>query len=109
MRIPTTGLQLALFLTALPLLSQQTATVLVRFHVVKDGAQVPGLTPDDFQLLEDGVPRDITFFSGGPPTPGGPPSTASRVGAPEPPVELIFLFDTTGQPWDHAHPVYGRD
>jgi hypothetical protein len=80
-------------LAAAPVFAQQTIPppVVVRFHVVKGDQLVTTLTRDDFFLLEDGVPRKISEFWGG------------QTQAPKPPVELIFLLDST-IPYDRNDP-----
>jgi hypothetical protein len=65
------------------------APILVPFHVVKDNRSVTTLAKDDFILLEDGVAREITQFRG----------AETR-----PPVELIFLLDTTTPATRGANP-----
>ena len=59
---------------------------LVHFGVVvtdKDGAPVLGLTPDDFEIIEDGTTQSIKFFA------GGDPESA-------PPLHLGFMIDNSG-------------
>jgi Ca-activated chloride channel homolog len=59
---------------------------LVRFSVAvldAKGNLVPGLTADDFQVIEDGKPQTITFFAAG-------ESLDAR-----PPLHLGLLFDTS--------------
>ena len=59
---------------------------LVHFGVVvtdKDGAPVLGLTPDDFEIIEDGTTQSIKFFA------GGDPQSA-------PPLHLGFMIDNSG-------------
>jgi VWFA-related protein len=69
----------------------------------KSGRSVTGLTVDDFELLEDGEPVEITYFSevreavrvltGAPPLPGEAPQTAEAETAPADPSHLILYFD----------------
>ena len=59
---------------------------LVHFGVVvtdRQGAPVLGLTPDDFEIVEDGTPQAIKFFA------GGEPESA-------PPLHLGFMIDNSG-------------
>jgi Ca-activated chloride channel family protein len=59
---------------------------LVHFGVVvtdRSGAPVLGLTPNDFEILEDGKPQTIKVFA------GGEPESA-------PPVHLGFMIDNSG-------------
>ena len=59
---------------------------LVHFGVVvtdKHGAPVLDLTPDDFEIVEDGKPQAIKFFA------GGEPESA-------PPLHLGFMIDNSG-------------
>lgn len=60
---------------------------LVRFSVaVVDGKGrlIPGLAPNDFEIIEDGTPQTITFFADG------------SDGQTRPPLQLGLLFDTSG-------------
>lgn len=69
--------------------AQQTFRVgvdVVHFGVVvtdKQGAPIVGLTRDDFEVIEEGRPQTVKFFS------AGDPQTA-------PPLHLGVLFDTSG-------------
>ncbi len=59
---------------------------LVHFAVVvtdKRGTPIPGLTADDFEILEEGKPQTVKFFA------AGDPATA-------PPLHIGFLLDTSG-------------
>jgi Ca-activated chloride channel family protein len=59
---------------------------LVHFGVVvtdRHGAPVLGLTPDDFEIVEDGKAQSIKFFA------GGDPESA-------PPLHLGFMIDNSG-------------
>jgi hypothetical protein len=58
----------------------QTGLVLLSFHVTKGKNHVANLKPSDVILLQDGKPRDFTFFDS--------PATQSRL-----PLELVLLFD----------------
>ncbi|MBV8856873.1 MAG: VWA domain-containing protein [Acidobacteria bacterium] len=51
---------------------------------VADGRQVKGLTADDFEIREDGRPKQITSFSYVELYPGTPASSAAKGGAPQP-------------------------
>jgi hypothetical protein len=74
---------LVLFL-ATPLFSQPSpAPVVIHFHVMQGNHPVRNLTEDDFIVLEDGAPLNITNFWDG--------ETARR----NSPIELIFLLDST--------------
>ena len=69
--------------------AQQTfraAVDVVHFGVVvtdKQGAIIAGLTPEDFEVVEEGRPQTVKFFSAGSP-------------ASAPPLHLGVLFDTSG-------------
>ena len=82
-------------LTAIPLAAQQTFRTgvdLVHFAVVvtdKQGAPVTGLTPDDFELLEDGKRQAITYFA------EGDPSQGTKLGDALP-LHLGLALDTSG-------------
>ena len=82
-------------LTVAPLLAQQTFRTgvdLVHFAVVvtdKQGAPVTGLTPDDFELLEDGKRQTISYFA------EGDPSEGTRLGDALP-LHLGLALDTSG-------------
>jgi Ca-activated chloride channel homolog len=82
-------------LTAVPLPAQQTFRTgvdLVHFAVVvtdKHGAPVTGLTPDDFDLLEDGKRQTITYFA------EGDPSQGTKLGEALP-LHLGLALDTSG-------------
>lgn len=59
---------------------------LVHFGVVvtdKDGAPVLGLKAEDFEIIEEGTPQNLSFFAGGEP-------------ASAPPLHLGFLIDNSG-------------
>lgn len=83
---------LTTFLLTLPLTAQQdtpvfrteTTLATVHFHVVQGKKYVDNLKAGDLVLLEDGKPRKITFFEGG-------PNSRRTV-----PLELILMFDTSG-------------
>jgi VWFA-related protein len=86
-----------LLLASLPLLSQQeplfrsdTTLATVAFHVVRDKHYVDDLKIEDLVLLEDGVPRKITFFEGG----RGKQRTTA--------VDLLLLFDVSGSVVDNG-------
>ena len=86
-----------LLLASLPLLSQQeplfrsdTTLATVAFHVVRDKHYVDDLKIEDLVLLEDGVPRKITFFEGG----RGKQRTTA--------VDLVLLFDVSGSVVDNG-------
>ena len=82
-------------LTTVSLPAQQTFRTgvdLVHFAVVvtdKHGAPVTGLTPDDFELLEDGKRQTITYFAEGDPTEGTKLGEAL-------PLHLGLALDTSG-------------
>jgi Ca-activated chloride channel family protein len=82
-------------LTVAPLLAQQTFRTgvdLVHFAVVvtdKQGAPVTGLTPDDFELVEDGKRQTITYFA------EGDPSEGTKLGDALP-LHLGLALDTSG-------------
>jgi Ca-activated chloride channel family protein len=70
----------------------RTSVDLVHFAVVvtdKQGAPVTGLTPDDFELLEDGKRQTITYFAEGDPTQGTKLGEAM-------PLHLGLALDTSG-------------
>ena len=48
-----------------PVFRSETTLATVSFHVVRDKHYVDDLKPEDLVLLEDGTPRNITFFEGG--------------------------------------------
>jgi VWFA-related protein len=80
---------MALLLTAslsaqdAPVFHAQTRLAVVSFHVIQKDLPVNTLTQDDIELLEDGIPKPITFFQGR--------ATRQRL-----PVEMILLFDQSG-------------
>ena len=82
-------------LTTVSLPAQQTFRTgvdLVHFAVVvndKQGAPVTGLTPDDFELLEDGKRQTITYFA------EGDPSQGTKLGEALP-LHLGLALDTSG-------------
>ena len=82
-------------LTAVPLPAQQTFRTgvdLVHFAVVvtdKHGAPVTGLTPDDFELIEDGKRQTITYFA------EGDPSQGTKLGDALP-LHVGLALDTSG-------------
>lgn len=82
-------------LTAVTLPAQQTFRTgvdLVHFSVVvtdKQGAPIIGLTPDDFELLEDGKRQTITYFA------EGDPSQGTKLGEALP-LHLGLALDTSG-------------
>jgi Ca-activated chloride channel family protein len=82
-------------LTTVPVPAQQTfrtSVDLVHFAVVvtdKQGAPVTGLTPEDFELLEDGKRQTITYFAEGDPTQGTKLGEAL-------PLHLGLALDTSG-------------
>src|SRR5690606_7770895 len=68
---------------------------LVHFGVVvtdRSGAPVLGLTPDDFEIVEDGKPQAIKFFAGGEPESS-------------PPLHLGFMIDNSGSMVDDIREV----
>jgi VWFA-related protein len=68
---------------------------LVHFGVVvtdRSGAPVLGLTPADFQIVEDGKPQAIKFFAGGEPESS-------------PPLHLGFMIDNSGSMVDDIREV----
>ena len=79
----------------------RTGVDLVHFAVVvsdKSGAPVTGLTPDDFELLEEGKRQTITYFAEGDPTAG------ARLGEALP-VHLGLALDTSGSMEQDIHEV----
>lgn len=88
MRRISLAAMILLILTGAPYAQQvfRSSVDLVHFGVVvtdKDGAPVLGLTPDDFEIIEDGTAQSIKFFAGGDPE-----------GAP--PLHLGFMIDNSG-------------
>lgn len=75
---------ISLPLAAQPAFKTETSLALVRFHVTHDNKYVLNLKPEDFELLEDGKPREFTVFEHG-------PATDRTV-----PVNLVLLFDISG-------------
>ena len=73
-----------------PVFRSETTLALVRFHVVRKKFYAEDIKPGDIILLEDGQPREITFFEGG------------RVKRRTVPVEMILLFDTSGSVVDEG-------
>ena len=67
-----------------PVFRAETRLSTVAFHVGQKGFYVEKLKASDFELLEDGKPRTITFFEGG--------DARDRTV----PVELILLIDRSG-------------
>jgi VWFA-related protein len=67
-----------------PTFRTESRLATVGFHVGQKGFYVENLKAPYFELLEDGKPREITFFEGG-------NATDHTV-----PVELILLFDRSG-------------
>ena len=68
---------------------------LVHFGVVvtdRSGAPILGLTPDDFEIVEEGKPQAIKIFA------GGEPETA-------PAVHLGFMIDNSGSMVDDIRDV----
>jgi hypothetical protein len=85
-------LKVALAVAALPLLAQDTPVpsnrarlTLVPFHVVKNGNEAGGLTRGDIVLMEDGAPRNITFFAG--PASAGDLTALFNAGPPDRPCQ----------------------
>ena len=79
----------------------RTGVDLVHFAVVvsdKSGAPVTGLTPDDFELLEEGKRQTITYFAEGDPTAGASLGEAL-------PVHLGLALDTSGSMEQDIHEV----
>jgi Ca-activated chloride channel family protein len=85
---PLSVLAIGVAITA-ALAAQQTFRVgidVVHFGVVvtdKQGAPITGLTSDDFEIIEEGRPQIVKFFSAGDPLAG-------------PPLHLGMLLDTSG-------------
>jgi Ca-activated chloride channel homolog len=74
---------------------------LVHFAVVvtdKQGAPITGLTADDFELVEEGKPQAITYFSEGDPDEG---ATVTEVL----PLHLGLALDTSGSMEQDIHDV----
>src|ERR1035438_10745328 len=67
-----------------PVFRASTTLATVSFHVVRDKHYVEDLKPQDLVLLEDGTPRNITFFEGG--------RSKQRTTA----VDIALLFDISG-------------
>lgn len=83
------GIALTLAASAAAIAAQQTfraAVDLVHFSVVvtdRHGEPIKGLTADDFEIVEEGKPQTVKFFSAGDPTA-------------DLPLHLGFLLDTSG-------------
>jgi Ca-activated chloride channel family protein len=79
----------------------RTGVDLVHFAVVvtdRQGAPVTGLTPDDFELLEEGKRQTITYFAEGDPSLGGKLGEAL-------PLHLGLALDTSGSMEQDIHEV----
>jgi Ca-activated chloride channel family protein len=79
----------------------RTGVDLVHFAVVvtdRSGAPVTGLTPDDFEVLEEGKRQTITFFA------EGDPSQGAKLGAALP-LHLGLAIDTSGSMEQDIHEV----
>src|ERR1035438_10005787 len=72
-----------------PVFRASTTLATVSFHVVRDKHYVDDLKPQDLVLLEDGTPRNITFFEGG---------RSKRTMA----VDIALLFDISGSVVDEG-------
>src|ERR1035441_8655473 len=73
-----------------PVFRAETTLATVSFHVVRDKHYVDDLKPQDLVLLEDGTPRNITFFEGG--------RSKQRTTA----VDVALLFDISGSVIDEG-------
>ncbi len=67
-----------------PIFKSDTKLALVPFHVTQKDRFVTTLKKEDIELLEDGKPREITFFENG---------TTSKHTTP---LELLLVFDRSG-------------